>query len=288
MSAADTAERTRVPSRGLWTRLLTAGILGPLVVAEILVPTWGVLLQATLALCLLLAAREWAALAGIGTASTQWLYAAAVVSVAFTLNAVLASASARQTLAGGSVGLWLVITAVIVRHASSEPVRGPGRVLGLLLGVLVLVPFWLSANWLKTLDARLLLAAAVLVWLADSLAFFVGRAFGRRRLAPAISPAKTWAGVAGALAAAPLLVFGLSLLRPSITLATLPTLALCVLTVVVSIVGDLLESLLKRAAGVKDSGSLLPGHGGMLDRIDSLTAAFPMFYLGVSFLGPAA
>ena len=288
MSAADTAERTRSPSRGLWARLITAGILGPLVVAEILVPGWGVLLQATLALFLLLAAREWAALSGIPAATVQWVYGASVVGLSFALDSWLVSASARQDLAGASVGLWLVITAVIVRHARAEPVPVPGRAGGLMLGVLVLVPFWLSANWLKALDARLLLAAAALVWLADSLAYFVGRTFGRRRLAPAISPAKTWAGVTGALAAAPIVVLGLGLLKPALDLPLLPMLGLCLLTVVVSIVGDLLESLLKRAAGVKDSGSLLPGHGGVLDRIDSLTAAFPMFYLGVSFLGPAA
>lgn len=272
-------------SRGLWTRLLTAGILGPLVVAEILVPSWGVLLQATLLLFLVLAAREWAALSGVRSLLLQWLYAGSVSIIVEGLYRFSDDAGARQALAASNVALWCLVGALVVRHAKALPTRRPGRGTCLLLGLLVLGPFWLSANWLKALDARLLLAAAVLIWLADSLAYFSGRAFGKRRLAPAISPAKTWAGVGGALVAAPLVTVGLVLIRPATGLPPGPLLCLCLATVTISIVGDLLESLMKRLAGVKDSGSLLPGHGGVLDRIDSLTAAFPMFYLGISFLG---
>lgn len=288
MESGEGAAQRQAQSRGLWTRFITAGILGPLVVAEILVPSWGLLLQATLALFLVLAGREWAALSGIGSLVSQWLYALVLCAIAFCLDSMVDTQAARQTLAGASVATWVLVSAVVVRYSQSLPTARPGQIACLLLGLVILGPFWLSAIWLKALDSRLLLAAAVLVWLADSLAYFAGRSFGRRRLAPAISPAKTWAGVAGALLAAPMVTAGLDLFGPPSGMAWLPLLGLCVATVSISIIGDLLESLLKRLAGVKDSGTLLPGHGGVLDRIDSLTAAFPMFYLGVSFLGPAA
>jgi phosphatidate cytidylyltransferase len=125
-----------------------------------------------------------------------------------------------------------------------------------------------------------------LIWLADSAAFFVGRRWGRHRLAPRVSPGKTWEGVCGALLAVPLVALPLAWL-PVRAPATAPQLlALCACAVLASVVGDLFESQMKRRAGVKDSGALLPGHGGVLDRIDSLTAAAPLFYLGLNLLGP--
>jgi phosphatidate cytidylyltransferase len=150
----------------------------------------------------------------------------------------------------------------------------------------------LSAPWAALVELHggsaqgplLVLFLMMLVWTADSLAFFVGRRFGRTKLAPAVSPGKTRAGVYGALggAAAWGLLLGLSLgLGP---LETLLAALLCGLTVSVSVVGDLYESLLKRRRGVKDSSHLLPGHGGMLDRVDSLTAAAPVFVLGLGMI----
>jgi len=149
----------------------------------------------------------------------------------------------------------------------------------------VLLPFWLCICWLKLLDYRLVLALVMLIWLADTLAYFGGKRWGKRRLAPRLSPGKTWEGVAAAALAAPmvggLLAFQAGELHARSVVALS---ALCLAVVAVSIVGDLFESLLKRRASVKDSGTLLPGHGGVLDRIDSLTAAAPLFYLGVTVL----
>jgi phosphatidate cytidylyltransferase len=127
----------------------------------------------------------------------------------------------------------------------------------------------------------LLLAAMALVWVADIAAYFAGRAYGRRKLAPAISPGKTWEGAIGAVAA--VLVYGLAVMAfagglPSFGLLLVSALALVLLTAM-SIVGDLFESLMKRQAEVKDSSQLLPGHGGVLDRIDSLTATLPLLAL---------
>lgn len=123
---------------------------------------------------------------------------------------------------------------------------------------------------------------------ADITAFFVGRRWGRTRLASRVSPGKSWEGVAGALVAVLVLASAAGILAGfgSWTLAVF--LGLCVVTALASVLGDLTESLFKRQAGLKDSGHLLPGHGGVLDRIDSLTAAAPLFALGIQWLGVQA
>jgi phosphatidate cytidylyltransferase len=130
----------------------------------------------------------------------------------------------------------------------------------------------------------------LLIWGADSGAYFAGRRWGKRKLAVQLSPGKTWEGVCGGAVLALLLVLPLTvwLLSNQVTGQMLwwPAYALlCVVTIVVSVSGDLLESVAKRRAGVKDSGQILPGHGGVLDRIDSLTAAAPCFTLGLLWLG---
>jgi phosphatidate cytidylyltransferase len=152
-------------------------------------------------------------------------------------------------------------------------------------GVLVLAPTWLALVHLDRIAVRgitYLFFVLVLVFAADIGAYFAGRAFGRLKLAPRVSPGKTWEGVLGGLASAALVAavgaywFELSLQR---------FLPLCMAVTVVSIVGDLTESMFKRHVGLKDSSNLLPGHGGILDRIDSLTAATPVFALGLMWLG---
>lgn len=153
------------------------------------------------------------------------------------------------------------------------------------VGLLVLLPPSLALAHLRLIDPWLLLCAMSFAWVADIVAFFVGRRFGRIKLAPAISPGKTREGAWGAIAG--VMAYGLALgwvllpaWRTPLALSML-ALGLLMLTVL-SIVGDLFESLLKRQAGLKDSGKLLPGHGGILDRIDSLTAILPplaLFFL---------
>jgi phosphatidate cytidylyltransferase len=130
----------------------------------------------------------------------------------------------------------------------------------------------------------LVLTLLILVWLADSAAYFTGRAFGRHRLAPVVSPGKTVEGLAGAMAGAAALGSALAGLGVVDSAGVMITIALCVVVAVLSVAGDLFESFAKRAAGQKDSGHLLPGHGGVLDRIDSLIAAAPVFVLGLLLL----
>jgi phosphatidate cytidylyltransferase len=128
----------------------------------------------------------------------------------------------------------------------------------------------------------ILLFALLIVWVADSGAFFAGKTLGRVKLAPAISPGKTWEGVIGGLAAVVLLTLLRSVWVDTDLAVFVP---FCLAVACISIVGDLTVSMFKRTAGVKDSGSLFPGHGGVLDRIDSVAAAAPLFALGLAWVG---
>lgn len=151
-----------------------------------------------------------------------------------------------------------------------------------LCGVLVMVPAWLALDFLYRTEPDLLLFILLIVWVADIGAYFVGRGFGRVKLAPQISPGKTWEGVLGGLAA----VFLLATVGARFIDIEITTLVpFCIAIAMLSVVGDLTVSMFKRNAGVKDSGALFPGHGGVLDRIDSVTAAAPLFTLGLAWIG---
>ena len=151
-----------------------------------------------------------------------------------------------------------------------------------LSGVLVLVPLYLALVTLYNTAPELLLSALLIVWVADTGAYFAGRFLGRVKLAPDISPGKTWEGVIGGLLAVVLLILLRSIWAESNLTVLIP---FCLAVACLSVVGDLTVSMFKRTAGVKDSGSLFPGHGGVLDRIDSVAAAAPLFALGISWVG---
>jgi phosphatidate cytidylyltransferase len=159
------------------------------------------------------------------------------------------------------------------------------RVFKLAAATLSVVPAWCALALIHREGHGWLLVALAIVWAADTGAYFSGRAFGRRKLAPRISPNKTVEGLAGGtLAAVAVAVAGAALLGTGASM--LPLVALVAfLTVLFSVVGDLFESLLKRHVGAKDSGDLIPGHGGLLDRLDSVLAALPVFALGKIWLG---
>jgi phosphatidate cytidylyltransferase len=258
-------------------RILTAVILLPAVVALVwLAPTWAVALVA--GLVALVAGWEWAALAA---PRTLWVQITFVLLVALLLvwfwlqrhSPIIVWATSCV-----AVGWWLfaVFWLVAWRREFSQPVKW-------LCGLLTLVPAWLATIVLHAgSDGRgKLLFLLVLIWAADIAAYFAGRAFGRHKLAPTVSPGKTWEGVAGGtLALLAVALVGVFWALPVGGYLIL----ICVLTGWLSIVGDLSESMFKREAGVKDSGRLFPGHGGVLDRIDSLTAAVPAFWLGLAIL----
>ena len=155
-----------------------------------------------------------------------------------------------------------------------------GSSVGLLVGAIVLIPTWLALIQLRQAGELVLLGYMAIVWIADSGAYFFGRALGRHKLAPTISPGKTWEGALGGALA--VMAYGFACRQFASAYATSPVwlfaLALVLFTVL-SVIGDLFESLMKRQAGMKDSGTILPGHGGALDRIDSLTSTLPVAVL---------
>jgi phosphatidate cytidylyltransferase len=156
----------------------------------------------------------------------------------------------------------------------------------ILMGFLVLIPCWAALNYLRSLHDGIytLLFLFALIWGADSAAYFVGRKWGKHKLAPQVSPGKSWQGLCGALVCALFIAAIAGWLSETPIQLWWRGAVIAVVTVLFSVMGDLFESMIKRQAGVKDSGQLLPGHGGLLDRIDSLTAAAPIFVL-VMMLG---
>lgn len=225
---------------------------------------------ALVTLVIIIGAHEWARLCRLpGAAAVGYAAAlgAAHAALAFAPGLSIVSLVAVATV------FWIIVAPLWLWRG----VRAQARPALAASSVIVLLPAGIAAVALRPWA---LLGLLALVWLADSAAFFAGRAFGRRKLAPSISPGKTWAGFAGALLA--------TLAYAIICVASIPSLAMRVhgavwlaylvgaaLLCSVSVVGDLFESALKRQAGAKDSGGLLPGHGGVLDRIDSATAALP-------------
>lgn len=256
-------------------RLLTAAILVPLLLAGMFLlpnPAWALLILAPAAL----GAFEWSKLANL---SGVWRkgFVAAVVSSGLLLMLVQWRAPALATNA--AVWLYLVALlfwAIVVPAWLYFKWRVSAPAFMVLTGWVVLVPAWLAVATLQK-SAALLLMLLLVIWIADTAAYFAGRRFGRRKLAPQISPGKTWEGVIGAVIA--VLIYGFAIgfvLQPEANFYNRAGLLvfICVMTAF-SIIGDLFESWIKRQAGAKDSGELLPGHGGILDRIDSVTAAMP-------------
>ncbi len=259
-------------------RLATAIVLLAVCVSALLFlpnPWWTVLLLPVL----LAACWEWSALAGLRGA-TRWMFAAVVLpSAAGGWVLVSNSAPAAGALAmpelliyGAGCVFWVFI--VLPWLARRWQVRSP-LVLGV-VGWVVLVPTWLALARLQAEPERLL-ALMGIIWLSDTAAYFAGKAWGRHKLAPSISPGKTWEGVAGACAAVAVYYVVLSNVAPAWGWwHGIGGAVLFAGVTLMGVVGDLFESWVKRQAAVKDSGTLLPGHGGILDRIDSLTAALPI------------
>jgi phosphatidate cytidylyltransferase len=208
------------------------------------------------------AALEWARLCRLERAA-GWAYAATVALLFLALER-----GGMQRAAFLTAAVFWIVLAPLWMWRGVRPTQTAW--LGA-AGFAVLVPAALAMTALAPLEVLLVL---VLVWIADTAAYFVGRAWGKRRLAPAISPGKSWEGAAGGLIGAALYAIILALITERG--AWLALVATAVLLGMVSIVGDLFESAAKRQAGVKDSGNSLPGHGGILDRIDSATATLPL------------
>lgn len=268
-------------SSGLRQRLVTALLLAAVVIVVLfwLPPGAAVV---TVMVVMLAGAWEWAGFSGWRTPARRAAY---VVAIGLAILAAWLYTSSTDALLPflRVVALWWLVVFLWVVFAAE---RG-GRAAAALVGFAVLVPAAVGLGRLALVQPHgqlLLLFLLILIAAADVGAYFGGRSLGRHKLAPRVSPGKTWegfaAGMIGAVAAA---VLGARVFEQPM----LPWVLVCLMVALVSVVGDLAESMFKRRAGLKDSGDLLPGHGGVLDRIDSLTAAGPAFLLGLHVLGVA-
>lgn len=276
-------------------RILTAVVLVPLVLAALFVLPprgWAVVSLGFV----LVAAEEWGRLVGFDRRRLlQFVVATLLIAglLAWQGGNFLQDGFAASTvvaLCGISTLFWLFVAPAWLR--GGWPSRSPLPMA--CVGWLVLLGVWVALVTLHAHSPWLVLAAMAVVWVADTAAYFAGRAFGRHKLAPAISPGKTWEGACGAFVSVAVYALVLAPFAPdagypgSLTGFALVLFVLFMLALAaISIVGDLYESLLKRHAGVKDSGALLPGHGGVLDRVDALLAAMPPAALAATlFLRP--
>jgi phosphatidate cytidylyltransferase len=224
-----------------------------------------------------LAAWEWAGLLSAG----QTLRVAYAVVVSAACLGTLHLAETLFPIYWAFAGLlWL---AVIPFWLKAQWSLTRHRILGYVLGCAVIVPTWAALVALHGRGPWVLFGAMALVWVADIAAYFTGRAFGRNRLAPTISPGKTWEGVVGAFVATLIYGFCAAMVVGIPVAANLGWAAFLPVLTAVSIIGDLFESMIKRQAGVKDSSHLLPGHGGVLDRIDSQTSTLPLVALALEW-----
>ncbi len=267
-------------------RIITAVILAPLAVAAVI---WlpGRAMAIVAGIVFVLAFDEWVRLCGW----QHWL--ARGLAGVFLALIFCSLFVAQQHLAWlapvvfALACLWWLLSLAWLAHASfaAEPTHGHAW-LKFLAGLWVVAPAWLAVLWLDqhaTWGVWLLLSLCI-VWAADIGAYFAGSQLGKHKLAPRISPGKTWEGVGGAVVLSLLVALAAGLLLGIHGVSLVWLLVLATLAVAASIVGDLVESLMKRHAMIKDSGSLFPGHGGLLDRTDSVCAFLPVFALGLWLL----
>jgi phosphatidate cytidylyltransferase len=264
-------------------RVLTALVLAPLVIfATLALPHSGFAFVA--ALIFAVGAWEWAGLSSL-SASGRLGYAGFVAALfAIDYSLMTTKPDWILPLLGLALVWWALALTLVVRFPASGVFWSRSRAARSIAGLAVLVPAWVGLVLLHGTDPYLALMTMVLVSFADIGAYFAGRAFGRHKLAPEVSPGKTWEGLMGALAVTALIGYGATYIISLRSDLTATFVLLCLATVLASVVGDLVESMFKRLVGAKDSSNLLPGHGGVLDRMDSLTAAAPVFAVGVHWL----
>ena len=272
-------------------RVLTALVLAPLIVALVFL-TSTLVFAALLGVIFLAGLWEWTRMSGV---RNRPLRACLLLGYAIVMVLLWRIVNSDWWWLPALVGVaWWLAATLWLRNMRFGAARTHAHIaVKLLAGLLVVVPAWCAVVALHVGPvaqapphaAWWVVFCACIVIAADSGAYFAGTRFGGRKLAPSISPGKTWAGVYGALVCAAVIGVAGGWIAHASPGLLLGVVALALVTVVFSIIGDLFESLVKRHAGVKDSGALFPGHGGLFDRMDSLVAAVPVFVLGKALLG---
>lgn len=280
-------------------RVITALVLAPLaLMAVFYLPLPG--FAAFISAAFLLGAWEWSGLCGLANSAMRWVYVGLTAAIFLSLywlwpehlhwpveHNVLLSA---LLLAG--IGWWLLAILLVLTYPKSQAIWAGRDWLKALMGWLTLVPAWAGVLFIRSTDyaassftgAWLICCLLALVWAADIGGYIVGKPFGKRKLLPKVSPGKTVEGMLGGLGLVAVVVTVVAWLQDWPAQTGIWYVSALLLTVL-SVFGDLTESMFKRAAGKKDSGAFLPGHGGILDRIDSLTATAPLFAIIVALYG---
>ncbi|MGO3633999.1 MAG: phosphatidate cytidylyltransferase [Moraxellaceae bacterium] len=257
----------------MWQRIKTAIVLVIIVGIAMFASQSPVLFAPLLAIGVIIAAHEWTKL------MPRWRQPALFVVLVLVLT--LVSLVFKVTWLfwwAASLVIWLMALFWVKGYPTHTSWYGKKLAV---MGTVILTASITAMFYLWQLSAWWLLYVFLLVWCADSGAYFVGRKIGRRKMAPNVSPNKSMEGLAGGLVTGLLVVIVISVFKLKLSgIPLVAFVALSVLTILVSVLGDLFESMLKRRAQVKDSGTVLPGHGGVLDRIDSLLSATPIFALG--------
>lgn len=254
------------PPNALKQRVLSVLVALPLFLAALFyLPNrwWGVLMAALL----LIGGDEWSRLARFSR--LMHLLFLAVLAAACAILMMRPTHNGEQWIYWASLAFWCLVVPAWLRFKWR-----PNSAALAAAGILVLLPAWLALTRLQLPPLQLAVLLAV-IWVADTAAFFVGKRYGRHKLALKISPGKTWEGVLGALVAVMLYAWAVAPILRGLDGAMMTIMGVFLAMTVLGIIGDLFESWLKRVAEVKDSGRLLPGHGGLLDRIDGITAALP-------------
>jgi len=236
----------------------------------------------------LIGAWEWSNLSSFGKVWQRSLYVIFIAAILLGASCFIGLCSAPESMLNIDhikqiliiACAWWAVALLLVQGYPSSAILWGHPVVRLVMGILVLVPTWLALVYVRfqPQGAWLVVMIIGIVAAADTGGYFTGRRFGKRKLAQAVSPGKTLEGFAGGLVSNVLLAILVAYLSGSNLWLLL---AIVVPTSLFSVLGDLLESMVKRHAGVKDSGSILPGHGGILDRVDSITAAAPVFSLAL-------
>ncbi len=268
---------------GMTQRVATALILAPAFIWAIFAlpaPYFSYLLLAFVAL----GAWEFSRLIKIKKPVGRALIMLFIVGCALVANNHAQNLDNLYILLYVSVAWWGLNLFWVVNYPSHTQSWFGSGIIRVMSGVLLLAPMWVSLVSLHSKGSEYFLLLILLIWAADSGAYFVGRGFGKHKLAPKVSPGKSIEGVFGGIGFALIVMVIFLQIQEISTEKYLGFLFLAVVISSVSVLGDLFESLFKRESGMKDSGQILPGHGGVLDRIDSLTAAAPFFLLGVNLL----